>query len=408
MKLKSFSVGNYKAFKRNQTIDLNNLTLFFGYNNTGKSALVRALPLLSDSMKVRNNSFYTPSFLDYSSESVRGGLFSDITTSGEHKLSFGLHWENESSFDFTLQQSGLEPEKMTSLRIRLNGETKEYQESIESDDKMENKDNRDETINFSGFRLSNSSELNDVISNFSNSVHWVSSTRVHPPREFDIGVGVSTSIDHKGNGIGPAIWALYENNSPSITDINHWLTTTCGRKIDFSSTTTSSNRRRKVKLETVSESLDSPFRVAILDSGEGIAQALPVVVLAAMAANGELGSNPIITIEQPELHLHPQASIDLANFIISCIKKNSNVNFVLETHSESFLRALQIAIVDASLDENNFSCYWISMTNEGANVEPIGFDSEGYISNAWPQDVFRETINQAKELVSKRRAVNED
>ncbi|MGR5558960.1 AAA family ATPase [Vibrio fortis] len=140
----------------------------------------------------------------------------------------------------------------------------------------------------------------------------------------------------------------------------------------------------------------------MLDSGEGIAQALPVVVLCAMAANGELGATPIIAVEQPELHLHPQATVELANFLLICIEKNPNVRFVLETHSESFLKALQIAIVKGSLNSEEFSCYWVSHELSGSKANNVNFDSEGFITSSWPQGVFRETINQAKELVTLR------
>ncbi|HUW80902.1 MAG TPA: ATP-binding protein, partial [Acidocella sp.] len=42
--LTGFSIENYRAFARRQDIDIRPLTLFFGWNSGGKSALVRFLP----------------------------------------------------------------------------------------------------------------------------------------------------------------------------------------------------------------------------------------------------------------------------------------------------------------------------------------------------------------------------
>lgn len=82
-----------------------------------------------------------------------------------------------------------------------------------------------------------------------------------------------------------------------------------------------------------------------MDSGEGIAQALPVITLCAQAANNELGKFPIVVLEQPELHLHPDATVELAEFICRCAQKNKNARFIIETHSESFLLAIQKSLV---------------------------------------------------------------
>ncbi|MBK3434390.1 AAA family ATPase [Pseudomonas sp. CCI1.1] len=49
--LKSFSVENYRSFSRKQDIELRPLTLFFGWNSGGKSALLRFLPLVAESLR---------------------------------------------------------------------------------------------------------------------------------------------------------------------------------------------------------------------------------------------------------------------------------------------------------------------------------------------------------------------
>ena len=408
-KISNITLENYRAFRHEHKISINNLTLFFGYNNTGKSALIRLFQLLKDSFSNRKPPCFTKSYLDYSSASIRGALFKQLTTQNERRLSFGLDWDTGDSINFSLSQTGLDPEVMNKLRITLNGAISEYHPSIEDTSKLENKSDSTEQVSFYNFRLQNAPEFNELIDSFSNSIHWISSVRNHPPRKFEVGIGIPINLMPNGDGIGPLIWYLNETQSDSIYDINQWLEKTCNRKFDFVDDMGSVEGRKFVTLETVNveqlvqEGNSQAIRTPILDSGEGIAQALPVVVLSAMAANGELGDNPIIAVEQPELHLHPQATVDLANFLITCIKKNKNVRYILETHSESFLRAIQIAIVEESIKTDEISCYWIAKDDNCSTPNAVNFDHNGFITSSWPQGVFRETLNQSKELVQLRK-----
>lgn len=71
--IQSFTLKNYRSFVDRTTIELRPLTLLFGYNNYGKSTLLRILPLLADSL---NGQSRTPLALD--SPAVRGSHFNDL------------------------------------------------------------------------------------------------------------------------------------------------------------------------------------------------------------------------------------------------------------------------------------------------------------------------------------------
>jgi len=75
--------------------------------------------------------------------------------------------------------------------------------------------------------------------------------------------------------------------------------------------------------------------VNIVDVGQGMNQALPLVVRAT-----EKRENSIIVLEQPELHLHPAAHANLAELFAKSAKEN-NQTFVIETHSENILLRLR-------------------------------------------------------------------
>jgi len=73
MSIQSFTLKNYRSFVDRTTIELRPLTLLFGYNSSGKSALLRALPLIMDSLKGESR---TP--LALNSPAMRGSHFSDL------------------------------------------------------------------------------------------------------------------------------------------------------------------------------------------------------------------------------------------------------------------------------------------------------------------------------------------
>lgn len=71
----------------------------------------------------------------------------------------------------------------------------------------------------------------------------------------------------------------------------------------------------------------------IKDVGYGASQIIPVIVAALTSADSAL-----VLIEQPELHLHPEAQADIADLLIDSIKGTSR-RLLVETHSETiFLR----------------------------------------------------------------------
>ncbi|EOK5944137.1 AAA family ATPase [Vibrio vulnificus] len=409
-KVSKITIKNYRAFRNEHRIAINSLTLFFGYNNTGKSALIRLFPLLKDSFSSTKVNCFTNSYLDYSSSSIRGSLFQQLATQNERKLSFGVNWDSGDMLSFSLTQEGLSSEVMNSLSIKIGQNSLEYHPSIDDTSMLENKEDQTDQVSFYNFRLPHNEPFNELITSLSNSVHWISSIRNHPPRKFEIGIGVPLELKPNGDGIGPLIWHLAETQSESIHDINQWLKNSCGSILNFADDKGSVDGRKFVALETIHDvpneyqDQEKAIRTPILDSGEGIAQALPVVTLCAMAANGELGENPIIAIEQPELHLHPHATVELAKFLILCIQKNKSVRYILETHSESFLRAMQIAIVDQSIEASDISCYWVDKNETTSTPHLVTFDNEGFITGSWPQGVFRETLNQSKELVQLRKS----
>ncbi|TCI04091.1 DUF3696 domain-containing protein [Corallincola luteus] len=411
--LDNIGFDNFKAFRERQDASVSTVSLFFGYNNSGKSSILRAVKFLSDSFKAKHTNFFTESVLDYSSSSMRGASHRELEHIVGHGLGFSLGW-GDTSLSFKLKQGGIDPEIVEELVVTLDGKEHHFLPSLGEDSSANAfalKGNDEDELFIHGMRLVSDkydfSPINELLDSFSESVFHLNSTRAFPPREFSVGIGVPLEISPDGSGTAELIWHLASIDSPSFKDINDWLEQISGRVISVDGPSLSAgNGKRMVRLETVGSKMTpgdgGARRVSVLDSGEGIAQVLPVITLCAQAANGELGDFPIVTIEQPELHLHPDATVALAEFICNCAHKNKNARFIIETHSESFLLSLQKALVEKKLLNEDFSCNWVSKNGSSSLISKVSFDDDGYILENWPENVFGEIFAQTRSLIDAR------
>lgn len=123
------------------------------------------------------------------------------------------------------------------------------------------------------------------------------------------------------------------------------------------------------------------------DVGFGISQVLPVLVQLYYAP-----ANSIIIMEQPELHLHPKAQSALADIMIEAIfarenAKPRNVQLIIETHSEHFLRRFQRRIAEKKLEESQFAAYFANSDVSPTKLEALEVNLFGEIIN-WPENFF--------------------
>jgi predicted ATPase len=134
--------------------------------------------------------------------------------------------------------------------------------------------------------------------------------------------------------------------------------------------------------------------VNITDVGFGISQFLPVLVQCFYAA-----PRSVILIEQPEIHLHPAAQLWLADLLIEVIHSRENgqprnLQLIIESHSEHFLRRLQRRIAEKQLSRDEVAAYFCQPTPEGASITPLDVDFFGNIRN-WPENFFGDTMSEA-------------
>jgi len=86
-----------------------------------------------------------------------------------------------------------------------------------------------------------------------------------------------------------------------------------------------------------------------------------------------------------------------------------NIQLVIETHSEHFLRRLQRRIAEDFISQNKVSAYFANVDKTPATLEPLQIDLFGNIQN-WPENFFGDEMGditgQARAAM-KRRMQNE-
>lgn len=121
--------------------------------------------------------------------------------------------------------------------------------------------------------------------------------------------------------------------------------------------------------------------VNIADVGFGASQVLPVVVALRAARPGQL-----VHIEQPELHLHPNAQVAMADLLLRAALRG--VRVVVETHSSVLLKRIQVELAKEGNDVGPelVGLHWFTRDDEGVTrVTSAQVEDDGSYG-AWPVD----------------------
>lgn len=128
--------------------------------------------------------------------------------------------------------------------------------------------------------------------------------------------------------------------------------------------------------------------VNISDVGIGVSQSLPILVALLTAEPGQL-----VYLEQPELHLHPDAQLAMAGVIAEASKRG--VRVVVETHSAIFLLGIQTLVAEGTLSPELVKLHWFQRQKDGSSkIFSHDLDENGAFGD-WPED-FAEIALEAE------------
>lgn len=406
----ALTLHNYRSFAGPQRLEIRPLTLLFGENNAGKSALLRSLPLLADSVAADGLDALNLGErlkvleLDFGSLRWKGRAPGD-----EHTVGIDLHWAGDplleaARFAFweepdwhrllvqqlTLIQGGgaaidfewiQRAEERRSAALRYRRSTA----SAASDEV---------TLEYRGLVPSLQGDpLIEVVAqrlkSLSSQVMWLRSLRPAPQRT----IRWSGSVRWELEPLGTDAAIVLAGEPDLLTEVSGWYDKHLGLEL-----TVAEGFRREVRV-AVRNKYETGYDVDLVDTGEGLSQVLPVLTALAMAdLRGTRGCPAIVAIEEPEAHLHSTLQQALAERVCE-VAARTKPRIVLETHSRSFLLAVQRSILRGAINEQDVIMYWVRQLENGSSVaEPVTLDALARLRGAWPSDAFDVELEREAEI----------
>lgn len=412
-------------------MELRPLTLLFGYNNSGKSALVRALPLLADSMRPDATA---PLYLK--SDAVRDGGFGDLVSKlgDASTLRFALeHNRGELSVEYEVTRpAGSLRQALTSVHLSSQEDGSMRLDLVPGPDMMGphalyrlTRDGEPTSLPVqrpfigllpqlpflamdasstrtveAGHRTLN--RLYDYSVDLRKEVLWLGSLRRHPDRSVQLrDGGPLPQLLHDGGGVAELLAVDKLAGGALLSDVSAWY-----ERADCFKRRLNVVQSPEERFSVVLEPMDAKraVQVNVADTGEGIAQVLPLLVAAAMARKATDGSGGprLLAFEQPELHLHTAIHAPLAERFCELAAMDAPPHLLVETHSENFLLGVQLQVARRKLPAERVLIYWVSQGDDGASeITRIELDEEGY-AHGFPDDVFDKDVELSRLLIAAR------
>lgn len=356
--------SNYKIFKNKQIINLKPITVFFGKNNTGKSAIMKLPVLISESLKgqpvkwsytINNNS-------------------SDIVELGKSFEDLIFNKNKIGSLDFLFEKA----EKYISCTYN----EKEGFLEVETNGTL---------LNELGYIKS----LKDIpqSQNFNFEIDFIDSIRIESESSYYYQKESFDTIGVKGQNAYQILIEDFLNGGILLKLVSNWYRENFeGWRLEV----VENKNLTGNDYELVIVKNGTP--VNLKQTGQGIQQVLPLVVRAFLKCKEQTK----IIIQEPETHLHPGAHGNLAELFINSFITDSNKSYLIESHSENFILRLRALIANQKLSQKDFALYYVDFIEEKGEsiIREIEIDEDGNIKNDdWPEGIFNETLDEIEKII---------
>lgn len=117
-----------------------------------------------------------------------------------------------------------------------------------------------------------------------------------------------------------------------------------------------------------------------------------------------------VALEEPECHLHPSLQSRFADMLVDA-NKQYGIHFLVESHSEYFIRKLQLLVSQKEIDSKDISLLYINSASRPSYlpvITDIGLETDGTLKNEFGSGFFDESLRLSKELFKHRTEDNEE
>tara|TARA_B100001146_G_C16184187_1_gene435992 strand:- start:1167 stop:2195 length:1029 start_codon:yes stop_codon:yes gene_type:complete len=320
--LDKIKIKDFKCFEDIE-IELGNITLFSGTNSSGKSSAIQAI-LLIDNITKNPNSPLNSSLLNLGSfEETRNYITRSDTFSVE-----AYSKNDEYNFIF----------------FKDDGKNVSFKTS---------KELKDEIFYLSANRLG---PRNTYEKNFN------SEDIVGPRGEYVIDLLNRNKTFNVQND------RIYDNSSYTLEyQVNFWLNKIVNVSLEIEDLGISN-------LVAVSYThKNSTKRVRPYHIGAGTSYVIGIIILALY-----LNKDSILIIENPEIHLHPKAQSDLADFL--CFIAKSGIQIIIESHSDHIFNGIRKSIHRKTISKDQAKIQFFKTTEMNLSQNHlIGLSEDGKI-----------------------------
>ena len=456
--LTNIRLRNFKAFKDSGSIEIAPLTVLTGPNSSGKSAIIRAMMALRQTVNNRDRgTAFVPTgdFVDL-------GPYEDLvfmhdtkspvslevvaTTHSPYSTAFGMETPVEAdvakisvSVEFAYLKSidriylshstvSLEPDAIEVRKETKGGRQRgrAYRTSVKlaGDRSVNFADSTDAKFHktppfqvrddlFSASRISAKGLSRKQIDEFSatqfanmmedsvaqelDSLYYVGPLRDKPRRMY-ISTGETPSDVGTAGELGPAVLrSASETSQFDSGKLADWCAT-MGLAVEIKLAAVQGGYFRVLVIDP-----HTGLPVSLPDVGVGTSQILPILIQGLMAPAGAT-----LLLEQPEIHLHPKVQADLADFLIEVSQRG--VAVIVETHSEHLITRIQRRIAEEACRQDAVALYYLKPSEEGSQIFRVAINEFGQIPSppdGFFEEGFEETFAFARAVGSRKATHNQ-
>lgn len=220
-------------------------------------------------------------------------------------------------------------------------------------------------------------------------LRYIAPIRERIPRQSIIGTMAYSELGPSGENLMRVLASseiVGSKREKIIDELNYWLKTKFKlvRNVEMLSLDRSGTIKSLVAENPRGEKINLAWM------GCGISQLVPVVVQTVMTPN-----SGCLLVEQPEIHLHPSAQADLADLFVESVRGDRQ--FIIETHSEHFILRLRRRIAQGRIRADRVAIFSMEKKQGVSKIKRIHLRSDGHFDE-WPEGFFEEGFNEALKI----------
>ena len=436
--LKRISLRDFRAF-RNQDLALSKINIFAGKNNSGKSSIMSAINLISQTINEKDISG-SPLVLNGPYEqlgtyidAVHGNIarrpigidvgFDDYLLSLDFKYRtqrkqielqrFELRNSSGEVYKYTSRKDAFESRVHGKDAVQYFGLSRKYRPIFRNfwpfnvapiNEIFENSASEEKSQIYRKRFVQFSQELNQsqsaLDSHFSN-FEAVSAFRDKPSRTYLYTGETARNVGITGSNAAQILAqdaAQRGSGKASLAEaVSDWFRKTgIAKSLSVKSLTS-----RHFEICVVS---NDGSEHNICDVGFGCSQVLPVLLSGLrLPDQRHRRGNSTLTVQEPEIHLHPNAQAELGTFFVDMAGRGAQI--FIETHSDSLILRVASHVAAGELDPNDVSLFWVQ-DDEEHSVARVSITDTGTFDPPWPGGFFPqrsiETTNLARQVIKRK------